>query len=275
MKLVAHNISKILGNKFAIKDLEFSVETPRLLILGHNGSGKTTLLSLISGLLKPDSGNIMLDGIEPYRDRKNISKHLAFSFGKISFPYHMSVSSYCRFLQKTRNKEKVSEMVDLLGISDFENANISGLSTGQEQLLYLLSTLTSNQDVLILDEPFAHLDPARYVKLAKVISTTNKDIIITTQNLEEAEHLGETFIVLNEGELVWTGSRQNLYDNSLFEVYLNGTAVPGLKVVYEMANVLIVENDLQYLKELVDDGKILGFKRAGLRRLYGEVSKFS
>ncbi len=275
MKLIFEHLFKYLNNNLILKDIDFSLESRKLAIIGHNGSGKTTLLSLIAGLLKPDEGYVSIDGIEPFFEREKIVKHLSFIFEKGNYSYNMSVGNYVKILKKIRDEKYVNDIADILELSKFENANMKELSTGQAQLVYLLSVLTSNKKIIILDEPFSHLDPGRYIKITKFIQNMEKDFILATQSFNEAEELCDEYIVLKEGEILWKGSKKDLYKNNLFEIYLNENNIPGLNVISDMGKVLIAEARIDYLVKLLEDGKILGFKRAGLRRIYGEINLFN
>ncbi|MGC9124211.1 MAG: ATP-binding cassette domain-containing protein [Thermoplasmata archaeon] len=267
MELIFHHLYKYLKNNLVLNDINFSIKSTKLAIVGHNGSGKTTLLSLISGLLRPDAGYVMIDGIEPYFERQRIVKHISFTFEKGDYPYNMNVGEYIKFLKKIRDEKIVSEIVNILRISKFENSSMKELSSGQAQLLYLLSALTSNSPIVVLDEPFNHLDPAKYVKIINFIQRMEKEMIISTQNFSEAEELCDDYIVLKEGAVIWKGTREDLYSSNLYEIYLNGRIDSGIKIIQEMGKMVIAEADIDYLIKLLKEGKILGFKKAGLRSI--------
>ena len=168
------------GETEALSDLSFQVQTGEFLaVVGPSGCGKSTLLSLICGLLKPDSGRILLDG-QPVLE------------GDTRIGY---------MLQKDQDHEKkVEELLKAYGLGNFAEARPSELSGGMRQRAALIRTLALEPDLLLLDEPFSALDYQTRLTVCDDISTIirsrKKTAVLITHDLSEAVSAADRILIL-------------------------------------------------------------------------------
>lgn len=242
----------------------------RIGIVGQNGSGKTTLLSILMGFQRPKVGKIMVDGINPWKERERIVKTFNPSFEKARLPYGMKVSEFIKIVGRTNgDPEGTSALANELGLSEFESQKVGSLSSGQEQLLWIFSTLADSSRIPVLDEPFVHLDLHSYVRVSSVLRRRFCSYILTSHIPEDVELLADSIIVLEQGRVIWYGGIKELQtEEEVYDVFINGTTPPLEGVLGDFGNILVVRTKGEILKRLMEDGEILGYKRSGVRYVY-------
>lgn len=187
-------------------------------LLGANGAGKTTLMRIIAGIMKPSSGRIVYDGVpirtlgERYRD---IFGYLPQEFG---FYPEFTVKSYLEYIaalkailpRKTRRK--ISELLEMLSLSDVRNKKISKLSGGMKRRVGIAHALLNDSEVLILDEPTSGLDPGERVRFRNLISEFAHDriVLISTHIVPDVEYIATCNAVMKDGRLLETGTTEEL-----------------------------------------------------------------
>lgn len=191
------------GETQALSDISFQVHKGEFIaIVGPSGCGKSTLLSLVCGLLKPDGGEILLDGVPVQGGDTKIGymlqKDHLFEWRTI-----LSNASLGLEIQKKLDKEhreKVEELLCAYGLKSFENARPSELSGGMRQRAALIRTLALEPDLLLLDEPFSALDYQTRLAVCDDISTIirsrEKTAILITHDLSEAVSVADRIIIL-------------------------------------------------------------------------------
>ncbi|MGC8982914.1 MAG: ABC transporter ATP-binding protein [Desulfurococcaceae archaeon] len=282
MKIEARSLSKRFSRVWALVDISFSVDESIVAILGPNGSGKTTLLTILAGLRYPSSGRVTVNGIEPYVERDKAANMISFLFEKPRFNLSIRVKDLMEIVMDERNCfDEAREYAQKLGIHEFSEARLSELSFGQAQLVGLWSSLACWKGVVLLDEPFAHLDPRRAGVLIDIMREKG-NVVFATHNLEEAEFVADYIIILDRGRLTWAGSKRELFSHNVFEVYPMDykEKVIGLlesnecRVVADMGSTLLVADcDSGFLAKLLDEGYVIGFRRAGVRSIYASSQK--
>lgn len=269
MKLEVNSVSKLYGKIKALDNVTFCAKTKRLVFLGQNGSGKTTLLSIIAGIIKPTTGTVRLNDIIPYKQREKVINFISFVFERPKFSVRIKVKDIIKIAKEFQD---VDEIVDILGIRGNEDKYITDLSSGQQQMVSLLMGLSRWTDILILDEPFANLDIRRVGNLTNYLNKKKDlDLILSTHVPEEAEMIGDYFVVLDYGKLRWSGSMEDLFNSNIYEVYFIDRLPPDIKVIYRYGRIGLVEIDADRLEDLRKKNIIIGFRKAGVRRIYVET----
>ncbi|WP_297436565.1 ABC transporter ATP-binding protein [Thermococcus sp.] len=255
----------------ALEDVTFEVTARRIGIVGQNGSGKTTLLSIFMGFLKPDKGEVMINGLVPFKERDKLLKMFAPAFEKGHLPYGMKVRELVTLIGEIVGDEKdVEDLAGELGLLSFKDKKVYELSSGQGQLLWIFNALADRNRVPVLDEPFVHLDIHAYKRVARVLKERFDSYILTSHIPEDVELLTESVIVLEDGRVWWHGSLPEV--ESTYEVFVPAGAKVGLpKVLADFGNVVVCECPEELLESLMRDGSILGYKRAGVRLLYAKI----
>ena len=221
MYIELKNINKSFGSFKASDNVSFGIEKGKLVgLLGPSGSGKTTILRMIAGLENPDSGEIIIDG-KVMNDVHPSKRGIGFVFQSYALFRYMTVYDNIAFglkvmkKDKAEIKERVSELVKLIGLEGLENRFPSQLSGGQRQRVAFARALAPNPEVLLLDEPFAAID----AKVRQELRSWLKDMIrrlgvtsiFVTHDQDEAIEVADEIIITNKGRIEQTGTPEEIY----------------------------------------------------------------
>ncbi|MFB6084141.1 MAG: ABC transporter ATP-binding protein [Halorientalis sp.] len=210
-------VTRTFGDEVAVADFSLSVREGELLtLLGPSGCGKTTTLRLLAGLIRPDGGTITVDGdlvagdgqfVDP--DRRDVG--LVFQDYAL-FP-HLSVAENVAYgiddWDSDARDERVEELLDLVGLSDYRAASPDDLSGGQQQRVALARSLAPEPDVLLLDEPFSNLDVSLRKQMReevrRILKETGVTALSVTHDQEEALSISDRVAVMSEGRIEQVG----------------------------------------------------------------------
>jgi len=272
MQIRCRGLQVSFGDSVALHKLDLDINAKRIVLLGQNGSGKTTLLALLAGLLRPTEGEAFINGICPYDERERSIEELSYMFGVSRFPYGIRVKDFVQFLQKSRKCESGSiQTFDHEILEHIMKKKMNELSSGETKLVEVFNAVYCTKGALILDEPFAFLDALRSAELIDRLLKSGREYIFSTHIPDEAEAVGDYFIVLDKGEVKWSGSLDDIYQDGIFEVYLNSRNPPSFDIIFRYGNIAIVKSKKESLNDSMENGQILGFRRAGIRRVYYET----
>lgn len=216
------NISKSY-NKGAIKavdDISLDIRSGEVFgFLGPNGAGKTTTIKMVVGLLKPDSGSIMVGGVnvweEPLRAKSMIS-YVPDSpeiYDKLKGIEYLNFIADMYGISKDKRKEKMEYYLDMFNIKDAVGDIIGSYSRGMKQKLVLTSALMNEPELFILDEPMVGLDPKSSFNLKETMRQMcdrGKTVFFSTHVLEVAEKFCDRIAIINKGKLVAMGTMEEL-----------------------------------------------------------------
>ena len=234
MNLTVKNIVKSYDEKIAVDDISFEVTSGETVgILGPNGAGKTTLFYIIAGLIRSDSGTLSLSGAE--LNDKSISDRTIMGLS-----YLPQESSIFRGLSVQQNiyaaleqrkdldkKGKQSKLVELLeefNLNQFSETLGIKLSGGERRRTEIARSLVSNPKVILLDEPFAGIDPLAVSDRKDTIRSLNSQnigVLISDHNVRDTMHICSKVLVVNQGKIIANGQPLEISQNDLVkEVYL-------------------------------------------------------
>ena len=234
MNLTVKNIVKSYHEKIAVDDISFEVSSGETVgILGPNGEGKTTLFYIIAGLIRSDSGTLSLSEAE--LNDKSISERTIMGLS-----YLPQESSIFRGLSVQQNiyaaleqrkdldkKEKQSKLVELLeefNLNQFSETLGIKLSGGERRRTEIARSLASNPKFILLDEPFAGIDPLAVSDLKDTIRSLNAQnigVLISDHNVRDTMHICSKVLVVNQGKIIASGKPSEISQNDLVkEVYL-------------------------------------------------------
>ena len=234
MKLEVINLEKKFKDFIAVNNISFCINEGQTLgVLGPNGCGKTTTIGMLLGLIKPSSGEILIneENFEKLNREKILSK-INFASPYVELPKKLTVKEnleiYGRLYGVKDLDRKIHEISDDLNLDLFLNKKTGELSSGQKNRVSLAKSLINNPQILFLDEPTASLDPdigdfvRKYIEEYK--SKNNISILLASHNMKEVERLCDHVIMMKEGEIVDKGTCQSLIDkhgrNNLEDTFL-------------------------------------------------------
>ena len=215
------NISKQFGNFQAVNDVSFGIEQGRLAaLLGPSGSGKTTILRILAGLEQQDSGDVILEG-KVINDVAANERGIGFVFQNYALFRYMSVYDNIAFglkvkkMDPKKTKERVMEMINLIGLDGLEKRYPNQLSGGQRQRVAFARAIAPKPNLLLLDEPFAAID-AKVRKelrswLREMVRKVGITSIFVTHDQDEAVEVADDILIINEGGLEQIGDPKEIY----------------------------------------------------------------
>jgi ABC-type branched-subunit amino acid transport system ATPase component len=246
--LEVNNVAVSFGGVRAVNGATLDVEVGSVTsVIGPNGAGKTTLFNLISGAIKPDSGTILFQGLEiqnlfPHKiaDRgiirtfqgakviKRLSVVDNLMLGGQDNPGDSLVNFFspkARKAYEVQCRERAMELLKQIGIESLASEYAGILSGGQRKLLDLARALMANPILLLLDEPFAGVNPALVDKLLEVLhairSKHNLTFLLIEHNLETVMNISDRVIVMAEGRVIADGEPNSIYENQVvIDAYL-------------------------------------------------------
>ncbi len=210
------SVTKKYGKKIVLNDISFSVDKGDIVtIIGPSGVGKTTLLKIVAGLEMPSSGSISYEE-KPARENPVILVFQDFIlFPNLTVFENVAFGLRARNMEKEKIEEKVSAILGYFNIYDKQDSYPNSLSAGQQQRVAIARAMVVNPSVLLLDEPFAHLDKNLRLETAEFIRMTQKGFGVTTvsvtHDLEEAFAMSDKIGIMLDGRLIQYDSVEKIY----------------------------------------------------------------
>jgi len=209
---VSH-VVKSFADKVAVDDLSFSVAPGEMFgLIGPNGAGKTTTIRMMMDIIKPDSGKVTIFGKKLGEATKNRLGYLPEERGlykKLSVLESIVYLASLKGMDRKSATEKASELLNQTGMLDSQRKKIEELSKGMGQIIQFIVTIIHDPQLVILDEPFASLDPVN-TELLKEMTTglrnQGKAVILSTHQMNQVEELCDRILMINHGRTVLYGN---------------------------------------------------------------------
>ncbi len=224
-KLIAKNLHKSYGKKIAVKDISLEISQGEVVgLLGPNGAGKTTSFYMIVGLVKASAGNIFIDSLE-------ISKMPMYQRARLGIGYLPQEASIFRGLNVEENiysilqiaeysekerKKRLDQLLDEFSIQHIRKSHALSLSGGERRRVEIARALASDPDFILLDEPFAGVDPIAVNDIRQMVlhlKDRNIGILITDHNVRETLSIVDRGYIVYDGNILTSGSRQEIVEN--------------------------------------------------------------
>ena len=213
-------LTKRFGQVTAVDNIELIVQKGEFFgLLGPNGAGKTTTIRLVTGVLKPDSGSITIDGIELARNpleakmRMGVIPEVGNVYPDLSALDNVDLVGRYYGLPRTEREERSNVLLDDLGLKERKHDLVRKFSKGMRQRVSIACALVYEPSLLILDEPTEGLDVQSrrlIVDMVKQINQRGSTVILTTHNIEEANRLCQRVCIINKGKVVACDSPEKL-----------------------------------------------------------------
>ena len=234
MKLVIDNLHKKYDKQIAVDDISFEINQAETIgILGPNGAGKTTLFYMIAGLINPDMGNIYLGDSKINNESISTRTSLGLSYlpqessifrGLTVEQNILSSLEQRKGLQAKERNELLNSLLVEFNLSEFSETMGIKLSGGERRRTEIARSLASDPKFILLDEPFAGIDPLAVSDLKNTIKKLNKKnigVLISDHNVRDTMNICSKVIVVNKGKVIANGKPEEIAKNALVkEVYL-------------------------------------------------------
>ena len=207
MSLQIINLTKKFGEQTALNTINIEINNNEIIgLLGPNGAGKSTLMKSIVGALKIDEGQIIFKGKDIRDNEIESKKNIGFLPENNPLYDEMYVKEYLSFVADIHqvSKQRIEEVIELIGITPEKSKKISQLSKGYQQRIGLAQAILHAPDLLILDEPTNGLDPNQIIEIRNVIKEIGKEktVILSTHIMQEVEALCSRVILIHQGNII-------------------------------------------------------------------------
>lgn len=208
----------------ALKDVSFRIDEGEIVgYIGPNGAGKSTTIKIMCGILAPTSGECVIDGFNPYKERKDYVKNIGAVFGQRSnLSWDLPIIDSYELLKEiykvsdTDYQERLQRITKILGLDELLNVPPRQMSLGQRMKCELAGVLLHNPKILFLDEPTIGLDSTAKLAVRDMVRKINKEmkvtVILTTHDMNDIEALANRVILIGKGRLLYDGSFKEIKD---------------------------------------------------------------
>ena len=248
-KLETVGLTKSFGSKKVLEDLNLQVEdNESLVVLGGSGSGKSVLIKTIVGLLRPDSGSVLLDGDDitnlSTKGRSNLMSRFGFLFqgGALfdSLPVWKNISFYLihnKYISDEEARVIAEEKLHVVGLSkDSLDLYPSELSGGMQKRVALARAIANDPEIIFFDEPTTGLEPIMKNVISELISKCRKEFgattITITHDIDTVKSIASKVALLYKGRIVWSGPEHEIYKSGdpIFDQFIHGRIRGPIKV---------------------------------------------
>jgi ABC-2 type transport system ATP-binding protein len=251
------NLVKSFGSNFAVNGLDLKIPKGIAGFIGRNGAGKTTTISLLLGLLRPNSGEANVFGLDCWRDSYEIKRRLGVMHEVNAYPGNFTGEHFlkhvARIYEISQVEQRVKDALRDVGLADAGGTKIKAYSAGMFRRLGLAQALIGDPELAILDEPTANIDPLGRIMLLDKIKEMHKErgtsFLISTHILSDLERVCNWLSIIEAGKIVDQGNIRDLAEKYSANIYKIEVSSPGLFVekVLEMTVVKRV---------WIEDGKV-------------------
>lgn len=207
------HVSKWFGDVIAVNDVSFTLEPGVTALLGANGAGKSTLMKLVTGQIRPSTGEVRVFGHVPFANPE-VYRHMGYCPEIDSFPEHQTgrffVNSMARYagLSAAQARARTEEVLHEVGMADRAGRKVGGYSKGMRQRIKLAQAMILDPDIIVLDEPLNGLDPVgrrEFLAVLQGLADRGKTILVSSHILFEVEQMTRSILLLTQGQLLAQG----------------------------------------------------------------------
>ncbi len=228
MKLTLEHISKLYGGTAALSQIDLTLEYGVYGLLGPNGAGKTTLMRIMTDLLQPSTGRVLLDGQDISMMGAAFRKKLGYlpqDFGvypNFTAEQFLIYIGKLKGLSKFEAKQQANRLLELVGLSEKTRQKLKGFSGGQRQRVGIAQALMDDSEILVLDEPTAGLDPEERIRFRGIISnlSRNKIVLLSTHIVSDLEAIANQIILLKKGTVLDVRKPSELLEQIRSQVWM-------------------------------------------------------
>jgi len=213
LRIQLNAASRWYGQVIGLNDVTCTVGSGVTALLGMNGAGKSTMMRLITGQLRPTTGDVLVYGEAPFAN-PDVYRHLGYCPEIDNFYEHMTGRRFVYHLARlngfdhAKAKRRTEEVIDAVGMTDRCDRKIAGYSKGMRQRIKLAQAMLNDPDIILLDEPLNGLDPVarrEYIDLLHRLAEGGKTILVSSHILHEVEQMTRSILLLHRGRLLASG----------------------------------------------------------------------
>lgn len=243
------NVTKKYGDFTAIDNMSFKINKGEIVgFLGKNGAGKTTTLKMITGLINPTEGKILINGEKINNKSKKI---IGFMPENTPLYQDMTVSEFINYvgelkkMKKTERAEEVNRLIKELGLQDVKDKLIKNISRGYKQRVSMAGALIGNPEIIIMDEPTIGLDPKQVVEIRNLIKSLKDKhtVLFSSHILSEVDQICEKVIIIDKGKLIVQDTLNNIEDK------INKNVIV-VDVEDDENNIEMIKQDFKEIKDI-------------------------
>ena len=256
MELRVDRLTKQYGSKIAVDRMDFTMKAGVYGLLGANGAGKTTLMRMICDILRPTSGEVFYDG-RPISEQGDAYR-MVLGYLPQQFGYYKNNTpvQYLDYLAALKNmpkqtaKEKIEQLLELVGLSDVADKKMKKFSGGMIQRVGIAQAMLNDPKILILDEPTAGLDPKERARFRNILSTLSKNriVILSTHIVSDIESNANQVILLKERKLYRMDTVSNIcktLDGKVYECVMEDRAFDAFQDTHLILSVRQEQEHMQ------------------------------
>lgn len=263
----------------AVNGISFNIEEGELVgYIGENGAGKSTTIKMLTGLLTPTSGNIIVNNLVPNEKRIQNNRNIGAVFGqKTQLWWDLPVIESFRLIKKmykipeSEYRNNLKRFTEILELEDLLEKQVKNLSLGQKMRCEIAATFLHNPKIVYLDEPTIGLDVLVKENIRKFIKDINKEknttVILTTHDLKDIEDVCDRIILLDKGQIIYDGDKQKFKD-------IYGKDVIAQFIIREKHENIKCQN-VQILEETENNLKIkFDHEKTTIMQVMNEISEY-
>lgn len=271
------SVSKFYGKKEALKEINLEIEKGMFGLLGRNGAGKTTLMKIITTLLQPTSGEVIVCGVN-IKEESKIRDMVGYLPQEFSMYSNMTVYEAMDYLgvlsglDKKERKVRIPELLSKVNLQNNIKTKVKAMSGGMKRRLGIAQALLNNPRVLIVDEPTAGLDPEERIRFRNLISEVAEDriVILSTHIVGDIEATCEKVAIMNEGKIIFNGTVTELLDKAngkIYSIKVSKIEVEEIKKRYVVTNILMMATEAEIRFIADDDTEVFKYAKPTLPNL--------
>jgi len=251
------NLHKDFGEVYAVQGINFEVQLGEIFsLIGPNGAGKSTTISMISGLLKPDQGEISVSGYDVQNESLQAKAAIGVVPQEIALYEDLSARENLTFwgkmygLRGASLKNRVDEILEIIGLSERQKGRVGKFSGGMKRRLNIGIALLHKPDVVIMDEPTVGIDPHSRRNILESVKDLNKQgmtVLYTTHYMEEAQEISDHIAIMDQGKIIACGTH-----NELVKI-IGGLDRIELKITSESAKIIETWQLIQGVHQVVSE----------------------
>lgn len=242
MELLINNLSKKYNsNKFGLSDYSITIPSGVLGLLGPNGAGKSTLIKMISTIVKPTKGEIVLDGLDILKKPNEFRKILGYLPQDFGVYPNLNAYEFLTYMAAMKGiggkglKHKIEKLLEEVNLIEVAKNNLGTYSGGMIQRIGIAQALLNNPKIIIFDEPTVGLDPEERLRFRDLISDLGEDriVILSSHIVSDIESIADEVAIMKNGKLIAKNSQEDiikLVEGKVFEKYIDKDMITDFKI---------------------------------------------